>query len=318
MGGASSCLPASSGLVRLCRGPLEVAVARPDAPGGYRGRRFAWAGVVAWARADGHTWFGPWRPERYPADHHDEVTGTAGEFGMDAAGMPAPLGFADAAPGGTFVKVGVGVLRRPDDAPYSFGRCYELVESPPWRVDVDATRFTAAQELRHGRWGYRYTYTLSLAADARFVTAHRLENLGELELHQTHYSHNFCVLPGEQVGPDWELSFPFAPTAVRDLRGLARLAGHSLRFDAPVPPGTALFTELAGYGASAADNAVTVTHHGSGAELRVTGDRPVTRYHWYATADCVCPEPFVDLRLAPGESVAWQHTYALVSRSHAR
>jgi len=48
---------------------------------------------------------------------HDNVSGTAGEFGMGIAdNVPPPLGFDEAKPGDCFVKIGVGVLRRPDNA----------------------------------------------------------------------------------------------------------------------------------------------------------------------------------------------------------
>ena len=57
------------------------------------------------------------------------------------------MGYDEAKPGGTFLKIGVGILRKPDDAPYSAYRLYEIVDGGKWSVkkSKDAVEFT--QEL---------------------------------------------------------------------------------------------------------------------------------------------------------------------------
>ncbi len=67
------------------------------------------------------------------------ITGPVEEF--------TALGYDEAKAGGTFLKIGVGVLRKPDDAPYSGYRLYEIVDGGKWSIkkSEDAIEFT--QEL---------------------------------------------------------------------------------------------------------------------------------------------------------------------------
>jgi hypothetical protein len=274
------------------------------------GARFSRAGVVAQATMAGHSWFGPWRHDAPPPDAHDAVTGTAGEFGMGINGMPAPLGYADAAPGETFVKIGVGVLRRPDDAPYSFANVYEIVESPVWDVNRDGNAITMRQTLAHAAWGYRYTYAVTLDG-AAFITHHCLENIGRRSIDQAHYAHNFFVFDGQPIGDGCTVTFPFVPAPRRMSDEMAQ-EGRCLRFTSPTLSAPAVFTELDGHGDTPADNGVEMQHARAGIGVRVTGDRPVLRYHFFATQLTICPEPFVAVNVAPGETIAWQHRYDLL------
>ena len=68
------------------------------------------------------------------------------------------LGYDEAKAGGTFLKIGVGILRKPDDSPYSHYRLYEIVDGGKWSVkkSADAVEFT--QELHDASSGYGYVY----------------------------------------------------------------------------------------------------------------------------------------------------------------
>lgn len=295
---------------KLDNGCLQLVLNLPGVPGGYCGTRFAWAGIIAEVTAGGHHLFGPWRPEPYPPDEHDNVTGTAGEFGMGYGGMPTPPGFDEAAPGGEFVKIGVGVLRRPDAGPYQFWRRYEIVTAPRWTVKAGKTRATLRQQLDHAAAGYDYTYELELEPGrAAFVTRHTLANTGARAIRQTHYSHNFIVIDRQPIGPDYEVIFPFTLENVFEAGAPVALAGPALSFREPLRQ--PVFGVLRGFGDTPAANAVTVRHRPSGFAVRMTGDRPVARYHFWAAPGAACPEPFVALDLAPGQAATWQHRYEL-------
>jgi len=289
---------------------LTLSVAIPGAAGTYRGTRFSWGGIIDSARFQGRHIFGPWRPGILPLDEHDNVTGTAGEFGMGIAGMPQPLGFEEAATGDCFVKIGVGVLRRPDEQPYKFSGIYELVEAPPWQVAHGADWIETRQTLSHAPYGYEYVSRVALVpGEAAFVTRHTLSNTGAAEIHQSHYSHNFIVFDQHPIDPDYELLFPFAPTSALAPDSPAFLESHSLMFRAPIPVAKAVFSPLTGFDGTAEGNQVTVRCRSAGMEVRITGDRPVCRFHVFAASGAVCPEPFVALRLAPGRSETWEHRY---------
>lgn len=229
---------------------------------------------------------------------------------MGIAGMPVPLGFAEAAPGGHFVKIGVGVLCRPDTAPYSFARRYEIVEAPAWQVEQAGTWVEMRQTLAHGVYDYEYSHRIELVeGEAAFITRHTLLNAGGAAIHQAHYSHNFLMVDQQPIGPAYEVTFPFAPVSSLASDSVARFNGSLLTFREPIPADQAVFTPLSGFGNTVLDNGVMVRHRDAGVEVRIRGDKPVMRYHLFAVAGAVCPEPFVELHVAPGETITWQSRY---------
>ena len=119
--------------VRLTNGRLVAEVYLPDDQHGYyRGPRFDWSGIVGCASLNGHTFFGELVLAAMTPLITDAVTGPAEEFRHPTS----ELGYDEALPGGQFLKIGVGVLQRIDDAPYSFFRAYPIVDHGTWKVKV--------------------------------------------------------------------------------------------------------------------------------------------------------------------------------------
>ena len=102
---AAACLVAADPpQIEISNGASRAKLYLPDAEKGYyRATRFDWSGVIASLEYKGHTYFGQWF-EKYDPKIHDAITGPVEEFLTgDAA-----LGYADAKPGGTFVRIGIG------------------------------------------------------------------------------------------------------------------------------------------------------------------------------------------------------------------
>ena len=66
------------------------------------------------------------------------MTGPVDEF-------QKPLGYDAAKAGGTFVKVGVGVLRKPDETAYVAMKPFEIVDSGEWTVRKRRTRWNSSR-----------------------------------------------------------------------------------------------------------------------------------------------------------------------------
>src|SRR5689334_7012746 len=151
------CIPAMSQeppQAAISNGQLHVGIYLPDPTKGfYRGTRFDWSGVIHTLEYKGHNYYGPWFTKTDPkisdfifqgddiiAGPCSAITGPVEEFSTNQKG----LGFDDAKPGGTFIKIGVGVLRKPDDKAYSPYRLYEIVDSGKWNVHAnnDSIEFT--------------------------------------------------------------------------------------------------------------------------------------------------------------------------------
>src|SRR5687768_9293365 len=72
--------------------------------GYYRGTRFDWSGVISSLKVNGHEYFGQWF-DKYDPQLHDAIMGPVEEF----LTADSTLGYEEAAPGGTFIRIGVGV-----------------------------------------------------------------------------------------------------------------------------------------------------------------------------------------------------------------
>ena len=232
--------------VQIANGAITATVYLPDAAAGfYRGTRFDWAGVIGRLEYRGHTFYAPWFTKTdatvrdfvndgvdVTAGPHTAVTGPAEEFSV--------LGFAEAAPGGAFVKIGVGALRKPDDgSAYSAYRSYEFADAGKRTVTPRADGVDFTHELADTGSGFAYHYTKNVRLNPgrpELVIAHRLVNRGTKPIVGTVYNHNFLVLDGQTPGPDFVITAPFELKTDKPLDpAVAIISGREFRYAAPVP-----------------------------------------------------------------------------------
>jgi hypothetical protein len=287
----------------ISNGSVRAKLYLPDAKTGYyQATRFDWAGIIASLEYKGHNYFGQWF-ERYDPKIHDAITGPVESF--------SAMGYHDAKPGGTFVRIGVGALRKPEEQGVNDFNTYTIVDGGKWRIHKsrDAVEFT--QELKDAsEYAYIYRKTLRLAKDKPIlVLEHRLKNTGKRSIESSVYEHNFFVMDGQPAGPDFVIKFPFEPRSTADLGRLAAIRGKDLTYLAELEKGQYVFTTLEGYSGSAKDNDLRVENRKSGAGIRQTGDRPMSKLNFWSIRSTVCPEPFIDVRVEPGKEFNWRISY---------
>jgi hypothetical protein len=291
----------------ISNGLVEVKVFLPDPMDGYyRGTRFDWSGQISSLTYRGHNWFGQWNEKADPL-LHDSIMGPVEDFRTRGAG----LGFDEAKAGGNFVRIGVGVVRRPDDAAYQAFHTYEIVDPGYWKVNRSADAIAFTHTLT-GPNGYAYVYrkTLRLAKGKPTLTIlHWLRNTGEKTIETSQYNHNFFVMDGQPTGPDTSVTFRFAPRAARDLKGLAEVAGKQIVYKKELAKGESVFTEIEGFGKSKHDYDVRLENRKAGTGVRITGDRPIAKMNYWSIRSTVCPEPYIDLKVEPGRETTWAYTY---------
>jgi hypothetical protein len=275
--------------------------------GYYRGTRFEWSGVIHSLQYDGHEYFGVWFP-RYDPKLHDAITGPVEEFRTG----DASVGYTEAKPGETFVRIGVGTLRKPEEPAYRVFGTYEIVDPGKWTVKTARDRIEFVHTLTHPA-GYAYTYTkiVRLEKDRpEMVIEHRLKNTGKLPIETSQYNHNFFVIDGQPTGPDAVVLFAFEPRATRNLGDKAQVTGKQLTYLRELRPGgESVFTELEGFGTTAADYDFRIEHRKAGAGVHFTGDRPLSKVVFWSIRTTLCPEPYIDIRVAPGEETGWKIRY---------
>src|SRR4051812_23989677 len=135
--GASMTPPARE----ISNGQLRATLYLPDAERGfYRSTRFDWSGVIASLEFKGHQFYGPWFTRSEPPVRdfiyrgEDIVAGAQSSMVGPAEEFQRPQGYTTAKAGGTFVKIGVGVLRKPDESDYSAYSPYEVADPGKWTV----------------------------------------------------------------------------------------------------------------------------------------------------------------------------------------
>lgn len=295
----------------LSNGLVDAGVYLPESENGfYRGTRFDWAGIVDSLTCGGHSYFGPWY-ENHDPFKHDAITGPAEEF--HAAEEP-DLDYPLVEVGDDFLRLGVGLLRKEDPSPFCRFHTYKLadprVNHGQWHTYVYSDRVDLEHRAasRSGA-GYCYQKTVRLpAGQPVLLLEHSLVNLGSRKICTRHYNHNFFMIDRQPTGPAFEIVLPFAVHAAEPSSPL-RVCGPQITFDRTLANEETVTTELTGYSTYPTDYDITVTHSGTGAAVRILGDRPLVKLLFWARRRTLCPEPYIDVSLQPGQKFSWTISY---------
>jgi len=309
----------------ITNGQVRVKLYLPDAKNGYyRGTRFDWSGVIAGLEYKGHNYYGPWFDRVDPhiqdfgyagsevvASPCTAISGPAEEFQTHGTA----LGWGDAKPGGTFIKIGVGVLRK-DEGDYDFVKLYEIVDSGKWTVDKNRDFVEFIHELADSSSGYGYIFrkTVRLAPwKPEMVLEHSLKNTGRRTLQTSVYNHNFLVLDKQPPGPDFSISVPFQIRSPQPphlpKKDLAEFRGNHVVFRKVLENEDVVETALLGFGASAKDNEIRIENRRVGAGMRIRGDRPLSFANLWSIRTVLAIEPFITMTIKPGTEFTWRISY---------
>jgi len=298
----------------ISNGLVNATVYLPDAKDGYyRGTRFDWAGVVGCLSYKGHSYFGVWFPHYDPL-LHDAISGPVEEF--RSADGESSLAYDQARPGDPFVKIGVGVLRKIDDKPYQFATAYPVIDTGKWTTHTSASGVSFQQTLK-SPIGIAYVYRKTLKLDPHqpiLVLEHELKNTGTEVIDTQVYDHDFYVLDDAPTGPDMAVRFPFAPVAQQPLENGAFIEGKQLLFHRTFETGESVFSALTGYSNAASDYDFIVENRSTGTGVEQTGDLPLSRINFWSIRTTICPEAYLHLKIAPGETARWTIRYRFYAR----
>jgi hypothetical protein len=312
--------------VKLANGPLQLKVYLPDADHGfYRGTRFDWSGIIGDLSFAGHHLDDPWFSAVDPAVHDfmykgpdleivsglaNSATGPAEEFiGADGTA----LGFNSAQPGGNFIKIGIGVLRRPDAKPYDNFRVYEVVDHGVWQVHTQARSVEFSQRLddRATGYGYLYTKTLQLIPGKPvLVIQHSLKNLGRLPIATELYDHNFVNIDQRTTGPDFRVILPFAAHFLKPgKQDLCRIEGNQFLYNRPFTGRDEFYVQIGGVDSTANHYDFRVENRDARIGIHITADRPLAHTSLWAIRSVLAVEPYINLVIPPGQIASWSYTY---------
>src|ERR1017187_3259485 len=220
---ALACAAADYPEAQILNGVLQVKLLLPDAQNGYyRGTRFDWSGAISSLQFKDHEYFGKWF-DRYDPKIHDAIMGPVEEFLTNGMG----LGYEEAKAGQSFVKIGVGAVRKPEEPAFRQFNTYDITDNGKWTINKTAGFVEFTQELSDTS-GYAYIYkkTVRLVpGKPEMVLEHSLRNTGKKPISTSVYEHNFYMLDHQPAGPDYTVRFPFEVHAQANLHGAAEARG---------------------------------------------------------------------------------------------
>jgi hypothetical protein len=313
--------PGSYPQIDISNGTLRAKLCLPDVEKGfYRGARFDWAGVIASLDYKGHNYFGPFFEKFDPAVADVEIGNPVVAGIASAASGPveefiradeSTLGYSSAKPGETFCKIGVGALRKIDNAPYSSYVNYPIENAGKRSVKSGSDWIEFTQQVDCGLgYGYEYTKTIRFTKNVPVMTIeHHLVNTGAKAIDTLVYDHNFLIIDHQGAGPSIEISFPFVPHPTKPMDPLAVVRGKQLLFPKELTGGDTFYSEFRGFGKTAADYGIHVENKSTGAGVVITGDQPLASLGVWAVRTVVAPEPFVEIKVPPGRDFSWKYTY---------
>jgi len=278
---------------------LQVTLSYPGSA--YQGSRFDWTGFITQVTLDGsHTFC---VTESLQPGAGCGGSGLCNEFGIDQ-----PVGYDDARPGELFPKLGIGLLRRPDDDAYSFSRSYEVVHPFPVQMATGPDQVVISVEpLACRGYAARLIKTIRVREN-HLEIAYELENAGHKAILTHEYVHNFVAIDRQPIGPDYRLRFPYPlqldEKASAGLEGLA-IQGSEIAFGGPL---ASLYLRPQGYTRSRTPQ-WEMLHQPSGAGLREVDDFMPLRVAVWGTFHVLSPEIFVGLSLPPRARQTWTRRF---------
>jgi hypothetical protein len=132
------------------------------------------------------------------------------------------------------------------------------------------------------------------------------------------YNHGFFMLDNQPTGPDFTVSFPFDLKPAREMTGLAEVRGKQIVYLQELQSnqggGGQASTLIEGFSLTdPKDFNIAIENHKTGAGVRFSGNRPLSKINFWSVRSTVCPEAYVEVKAEPGKEFRWRLTYDFYS-----
>ena len=285
----------------ITNGLITAKLYLPDIESGYyRGSRFDWSGVMPELKYEGHDYFGQWFRD-YDPKIHDAICGPVEEF--------SPIGYEQAPVGGEFIRIGIGGLRKPDETAFQRFGYYDFANPGKWTVKKSKDQVVFTHQLRDvAGYSYHYQKTVRLIkGKPQMILEHTLKNTGTKTIETDVYDHNFFMIDQQKIDSGTVVKFAF-PLSVTTPNPAVRIERQHIEYIAE-PRRSVFFDDLQGHSKSIKDYDFSIENRRTGAGVRITSDKPVSKIVYWSSTTTQCPEPYIDITVQPGESFSWTITY---------
>jgi hypothetical protein len=223
-----------------------------------------------------------------------------------------PVGYKEAKPGESFVKVGIGSLTRPDGSAYSSYKLYQFVNPGKWEIKKKADQIQFIHTLDDQSYPYEYTKTIKLTkGKSQLAITHSLKNKGTKIIETDAYDHNFLIIDKEGTGPGYVVKFPVEVSGTGKGYGeLYQFQGKQLTYLKAFARSESIYCGgIQGIGNDPKDYDISVENVKTGAGVRITCDIPALKMVFWSCSTTVCPEPYIMIKAEPGKEFTWTITY---------
>ena len=295
---------------KISNGLITATLYLPDNENGYyRGTRFDWSGQISALKYKGHSYFGLWY-DKYDPYLHDAIMGPVESFD--------PIGYDNVTTGGSFIKIGIGALEKPEEKKYHFTNNYKLINPGKWDIKQASDKIKFTHTLNDTTISYVYTKTVQLTqGKPELILLHTLKNTGQRPIETNVMNHNFFVIDNQVTSSDFEVEFPFELSVANDndQKKAATIQGKQILLENGDPAGKDFYLgPMSGYSNIADDYNITVKNKKTGAAVNIRADKPFSRLAFWATVKTVCPEPFIHVKAEPGEEFSWKIIYTFKAK----
>jgi hypothetical protein len=298
----------------ITNGIVSAKVYLPVPFGFYRATRFDHAGMITHITYKGQDYGRYWFVKTSPgvknftydqnglvANNNNIAAGPVEEFGEN--------GFDAGGPGGRFLKIGVGILKRDTDKYDRFHTYPILTEGARTTTATKSSiRFTQVIPTDSSGYGYSFSKTVRIVpGKPELVIEDRLKNTGTKQIDTTVYNHHFMTIsPGEDAV---ELAAPFTLAHARPMPAdVVKFDGARMTYIRGLTGEEQVASDLTGFTNAVSDNDFRVTNTKTGYGVRLRASLPVSRLLWWSVPSTMGIEPYMDIKLAPGEEKRWSHT----------
>ncbi len=187
-----------------------------------------------------------------------------------------------------------------------------------WSGVISSLKYEGHELQDDSGYGYLYTKTVKLVkGKPKMLLAYSLKNTGKKTINTTVYNHHFFMLDGEPTGPNIKFTFPYdlsinnkGEGSTRGFGTLANIEDGEIRFERKLNKGEHVYSSgLQGFGSGAEDHQFSLENIRTGAGVTVKGDKALEKLVFWANPTAYCAEPYIPLKLIPGETVYYQNEY---------
>jgi hypothetical protein len=305
--------------VEISNEQITARIYLPDPHNGYyRSTRFDWSGAIYSLQYKGHEFYGPWfdridsKVINWIHQGSEIVSGPCSALFGPVDEFETPLGWDEARSGGTFIKIGVGVLRK-GEGNYNRYVPYDVLDCGKWSVKKGKESVEFTQELSDPNSGYAYLYRKVVRLEKGkpvMVIEHSLKNTGRRVIQSSVYNHNFVVLDKQPPGPDFTFRVPFEIQPIRvPGKELAEVMGNQVVYKKPLTGEDEAVVLIGGFSDKVSDTEIIIENKKVGAGIRITGDRPLIRDILWSIRTVLAIEPYISIDIQPGCEFIWMNKF---------